>query len=80
MTWLELKKYISKMGEEFLKSQVKMYDYSNGEEYLAEITELLINEKDDYDENDGWVPYICINEKEVQDEPETKKASSDRFS
>jgi hypothetical protein len=75
MTWLELKRYVSKMDDDFLESQVKIYDYCDGEEYLATMTELLINKKDDYDENEGWVPYIYINEKEEQNATKTKKAS-----
>ena len=77
MTWQELKKYISKMAKTFLESQVKVYDYITGEEYEADLTELLINEKNEEDENDGWVPYLCINEKELNDETETKEASVD---
>jgi hypothetical protein len=79
MTWQELKKYISKMDKCFLESQVKLYDYKDGEEYDADITELLINECDEYDENDGWVPYLSINEKEVENENKAEKASIDRL-
>ena len=44
MTWQELKKFISKMDKSYLDSQVKLYDYSDGSEYNIDITELLINE------------------------------------
>lgn len=77
MTWQELKKYISKIDKSFMDSQVKLYDYSNGEEYEIDVTELLINERDDEDENDGWVPYLSINEKELDNENEAQETSVD---
>ena len=80
MTWQELKQLISKMDKTFLDSQVKLYDYKDGEEYEVDITELLINEREDNDENDGWVPYLSINEKEIENEDQAKKTGFDRFS
>lgn len=77
MTWQELKKFISKMDKCFLESQVKLYDYSNGDEHEINITELMINECDENDEYDGWVPYLCINEKELMNENKTKETSID---
>jgi hypothetical protein len=79
MTWQELKKYISKMDKCFLDSQVRLYDYKDGEEYEVDLTELLINECENDEENDGWVPYLSINEKEIEDENQTTKASLNRF-
>lgn len=80
MTWQELKKFISKLDKSFLDSNVKLYDYSTGEEYNVDITELLINEKNEEDENDGWVPYLSINEKELDNETEVAETGIDRFS
>lgn len=80
MTWQELKKFISKLDKSFLDSQVKLYDYSDGEEYEIDVTELLINERDEEDENDGWVPYLSINEKELDNETETAETGVNRFS
>lgn len=80
MTWQELKKFISKLDKSFLDSQVKLYDYADGEEYEVDITELLINERDEEDENDGWVPYLSINEKELENETETAETGINRFS
>lgn len=73
MTWQELKKYISDLDESFLDSQVKLYDYNTGDEHEVDVTELLITECNEDDENDGWVPYLSINEKELENE--TKEAS-----
>lgn len=80
MTWNELKNFISTMDESFLNSKIKLYDFHDGQEYQIDITELLINERDDYDENDGWVPYLCINEEELDNETKTKKTSINRIS
>lgn len=73
MTWQELKTYLKNIDKQFLDSQVKLYDYSNGSEYEVDLTELLINERDDEDENDGWVPYLSINEKELSNENKTQE-------
>lgn len=73
MTWRELKKFISNIDKHILDSQVRLYDYSDGEEYDIDVTELLINECDSIDENNGWVPYLSINEKEEENETKTKE-------
>lgn len=80
MTWQQLKKFISKMDDSFLDSQVKLYDYCDGEEYEVDITELLINEVNEEDENDGWVPYLSINEKELDNETKIAETSVNRIS
>lgn len=80
MTWQELKQFISKMDKKFLNSNVKLYDYYDGEEYTVDITELLINETNKEDINDGWVPYLCINNEDNDNENQTKEASIDRVS
>lgn len=80
MTWRELKKFISKIDKNILDSQVKLYDYFDGEEYDIDITELLINETNKEDTNDGWVPYLCINNEETDHENKTKEASNNRIS
>ena len=77
MTWKELKKFISKIDKKFLDSNVKLYDYSNGDEFDIDVTELLINETDEEDQNDGWVPYLSINHKELNNEAEAKETSFD---
>jgi hypothetical protein len=76
MTWQELKKFISKMDKSYLDSQVKLYDYSDGSEYNIDITELLINEGID-GEDEGWVPYLSINHEEVKNETKTEETSID---
>lgn len=76
MTWQQLKKFISKIDKSFLDSDVKLYDFSNGDEYNVDVTELLINECSEEDQNDGWVPYLSINGEEIED-GKTKKASVD---
>lgn len=80
MTWQELKKFISKLDKSFLDSQVRLYDYSNGDEHEIDVTELLINERNEEDENDGWVPYLSINEKGLNNETETAETGINRFS
>lgn len=77
MTWQQLKKFISKMDKSFLDSDVKLYDFSDGDEYHIDITELLINECSEEDQNDGWVPYLSINGEEVENGSKAKKASVD---
>lgn len=80
MTWRELKQFILKMDNRFLNSSVKLYDYYDGEEYSIDITELLINEANKEDANDGWVPYLCINNEDNNDENQTKETSINRIS
>ena len=74
MTWQDLKNYIetqSKLNKDFLKQDVCVYDYNDGEEHVADIIELL-NEKLE-DNDSGWVSYITIND-EVEN-GKVKKAS-----
>lgn len=70
MTWRELKNYISKQSEEFLDSTVKVFDYNDGSEIEADITELLCEERKG---DSGWIPYLIINS-EVED-GETEETS-----
>jgi hypothetical protein len=61
MTWQDLREYIEKQSinsKEFLKQKVCVYDQDDGEQYLANVIELL--EKDD--SCSGWRPYLIINE------------------
>jgi hypothetical protein len=76
MTWRELKEYIEHQDESFLDSEVNVYDYDNGSEYEASVTELLLGEDD---EETGWVPYLTINEEENgnDNQDETKETSID---
>jgi hypothetical protein len=74
MKWQDLKNYIdtqSKDNKDFLKQDVCVYDYNDGQEHVADIIELL-NEKLE-DSDSGWVSYITIND-EVE-HGEVKKAS-----
>ena len=74
MTWQDLKNYIetqSKLNKDFLKQDVCVYDYNDGEEHVADLIELL-NEKLE-DNDSGWVSYITIND-EVEN-GKVKKAS-----
>lgn len=68
MTWRELKQYIESQEEYFLEQPVKLYDFSSGDEFDADVTEL-------HNGNDGWIPYISINE-EVEN-GKTKETSID---
>jgi hypothetical protein len=68
MTWSELKQYIDSQDKSFLEQPVKLYDFSNGEEFFADVTELLNG-------NDGWTPYISINTEE--NNGETQETSID---
>lgn len=56
MTWRELMKYIATQDPDTLDEEVKVYIYGENSEYNAEITELL---------EDGWIPYIAINDREA---------------
>ena len=79
MTWRELIAYIAKQAEnqesDFLDSDIKVYDFNDGSEYEANVTELLFGE----DEETGWVPYLTINHEGDEDDnqSETEKASID---
>lgn len=72
MTWRELKEYISiceDKDESFLDSNIQVYDFIDGSEYNANVTELLFG--DDNDEN-GWVPYLTINQEGDDDGNQSK--------
>jgi hypothetical protein len=74
MTWQDLKNYIetqSKGNKDFLKQDVCVYDYNDGQEHVADLIELL-NEKLE-DSDSGWISYITIND-EVEN-GKIKKAS-----
>lgn len=77
MTWRELKNFINKQArqsKEFLDEPVNVYNYLTGEQYEADIAELL---RDADDEGSGWEPFIAINEKELDNENKSKEASVD---
>lgn len=80
MTWRELIAYIAKQAEnqdpDFLDSDIKVYDFNDGSEYKANVTELLFGEDD---EETGWVPYLTINHEgeENDNEGKTEEASID---
>jgi uncharacterized protein involved in high-affinity Fe2+ transport len=65
MTWRELKEYIEQQDQNFLDSEVNVYDYNDGSEYGANVTELLLGEDD---EETGWVPYLTINQEEEDED------------
>jgi len=71
MTWRELKEYIEQQDQNFLDSEVNVYDYNDGSEYGANVTELLLGEDD---EETGWVPYLTINQD--SDENDSKDEST----
>ncbi len=82
MTWRELKNYINKKArerKEFLDTEVNVYDFKDGEEYVIDVTELLCGEDEvEESENSNWIPYLSINDNEdTTDETETKEASID---
>ena len=65
ITWGELKNYINSQNDDFLSSTVRIYNFNDNTEYDAGVTELLFSE----DENeDGWVPYLTINEEDESNE------------
>ena len=79
MTWQDLKNYIDEQSEHnknFLKKQVFVYDYDDGEEHIVDVMELL--EKKQKEDECGWVSYLTINE-EIED-GETEEASISRLS
>ncbi len=55
MTWRELLRFIKDQDKNTLDEEVKIFDYEDGTEHEAEITELL---------HDGWVPHLAINNTE----------------
>jgi hypothetical protein len=77
MTWRELKNYINKQAREnkdFLNEVARVYDFNNGNEHEADVTELHGDSEED---ESGWVPYLSINTEDVANETETKEASVD---
>jgi hypothetical protein len=80
MTWRELKNFINKqarLNKDFLETDVKLYNYENGDENDVDITELLCNDDESENDNSNWVPYLSINDEEQDNETETEEASID---
>lgn len=79
MTWRELKNFVNKRARDnklFLDSDVKLYDFSTGEEYSVNMTELSCGDDETEDGNDtNWVAYLSINEEELEDETENEETS-----
>jgi hypothetical protein len=71
MTWRELKSYIEKQDEDFMDSDIQVYDFSDGSEYEADVTELLFGEDED---ESGWVPYLTINQNNDENDNKDKAA------
>jgi hypothetical protein len=71
MTWRQLTQYIFKHSQDpdFLDSKIKIYDFNDGEEYEANVTELLFG---DCEDESGWVPYLTINQEEEEDKNDNK--------
>lgn len=79
MTWRELKNYINKSArssKEFLDNDVKLYDFSTGDEHDVDITELLCGEEESELENSNWVSYLSINQEELNNEDGTEEEAS----
>ena len=80
MTWRELKQYIDQqkklLGDEFLDSDINVYDFVDGSEYKANVTELLFGEDE---EETGWVPFITINQEEFDNENTKSEAEEASF-
>ena len=79
MTWRELKNFINKNTREnktFLDTEVQLYDFKNGEEYQVDVTELSCGD-DEIDElsETNWVPYLSINDEELDNENQDEEAS-----
>ena len=79
MTWRELKNFINKNAREnksFLDTEVQLYDFKDGEEYTVNITELSCSD-DEIDEHSktNWVPYLSINDEELDNENQNEEAS-----
>lgn len=80
MTWRELKNFINKqarLNKDFLETDVKLYNYDNGDENDVDITELLCNDDESENNNSNWVPYLSINDEEQDNETENEEASID---
>ena len=73
MTWRELIAYIDGQAEnkdtDFLDSDIKVYDFNDGSEYEANVTELLCGEDN---KETGWVPYLTINHEGEENDNENK--------
>lgn len=77
MTWRDLKDFISKQTKKnrsFLNEELLLYDFQGGDEYQVNLTELIPNTDS---EESGWKVYLSINDKEVENETETKETSID---
>lgn len=79
MTWRELKNFINKNAREnkgFLDTEVQLYDFKDGEEYPVNVTELSCSD-DEIDEHSetNWVPYLSINDEELDNENQNEEAS-----
>lgn len=80
MTWGELKNFINKRArnnKDFLDHDVNLYDFSNGEEYRVNITELSCGEDEAEDGNiTNWVAYLSINEEDNDENNSKTKETS----
>jgi hypothetical protein len=74
MTWRELKNFINKRARDnklFLDTDINLYDFSSGEEYPVDITELSCSDDEVEDGSiTNWVAFLSINEKDLEDETE----------
>ena len=80
MTWRELKNFINKqarLNKDFLETDVKLYNYDNGDQNDVDITELLCGDEESENDNSNWVPYLSINDEEQDNETENEEASID---
>ena len=64
ITWNDLKNYINSQSDDFLSSEVRVYNFEDGTEYDAGVTELLFGEDKD---EEGWVPYLTINDEQKEE-------------
>jgi hypothetical protein len=64
ITWNDLKNYINSQSDDFLASEVRVYNFEDGTEYDAGVTELLFGEDKD---EEGWVPYLTINDEQKEE-------------
>jgi uncharacterized protein involved in high-affinity Fe2+ transport len=64
-------KHSQNPDSDFLDSQIKIYDFNDGEEYEANVTELLFGEGED---ESGWVPYLTINQDSDENDNKNKAA------
>jgi hypothetical protein len=54
------------MESNFLDTEVLLYDFNTGDEYVIDVTELMLN---------GWTPYLSINNEEINNEAKTEETS-----